>query len=68
MESSTRRPMPRANPPNVMILSVVPLNLKKMKVTRIDNGIARKIIIALRVFLRKRMITIVASNAPRIAS
>ena len=59
--------MPRASPPNVMIFRVVPLNLKKINVTRIESGIARKIIIALFAFLKNK-ITIVANNAPKIAS
>jgi hypothetical protein len=50
------------------MFNVVPLNLKNINVTKIESGIARKIIIALLEFLKKIKMTSVAKNAPRIAS
>jgi predicted butyrate kinase (DUF1464 family) len=60
--------MPRASPPKVIMLRVVPLNLKKIKVTKIDKGIARKMIIALLVLRKNIRITIIARKAPSIDS
>ena len=64
MESSTNLPTPSASPPSVIIFNVTPLNLKNIKVSNIDNGIAVKIIIVLLRFLKNTTITMTARTAP----
>src|SRR5262245_51467294 len=51
IESSTKRPTPRAKPPRVKRLRVIPEKYRTMNVTRMDKGMAMEMI---RVLVRLR--------------
>ncbi len=56
--------MPSASPPRVIVLSEIPEKRKKIKVTKIESGIAINMIIVLLTFLMKIIITNTARRAP----
>ena len=64
MALSTSIPMPRANPPRLMRFKVKPPKYMRVKVAITEIGIAVATTIVLRIFLRKRSRTRMASTPP----